>query len=83
MSRVLQTVLINLPDSILRQARELAAEDKISIDDFIALAVAERVSAIRTVDYLQQRARRGSREKYERVLSKVADIEPSPENTIK
>ena len=38
---------------------------------FIALAVAEKVSALMTVDYLAQRAQRGSREKFDnRIHSK-------------
>ena len=39
-------------------------------------AAAEKVAALRTVEYLAQRASRGSREKFEAALAKVPDVEP-------
>jgi hypothetical protein len=54
----------------------LAQQDGISIDQFIATAVAEKVAALMTVEYLQECAKRGSREKFEAVLAKVPDVEP-------
>ncbi len=42
----------------------------------MALAVAEKMASLRTVEYLRKRAARGSREKYEAVLAKVPDVEP-------
>lgn len=46
------------------------------MNQFIALAVAEKMSALLTVEYLEERAARGSREKFEAVLAKVRDVEP-------
>lgn len=43
---------------------------------FIAIAVAEKVAALRSVDYLRERAKRGSREKLLAVLQKAPDVEP-------
>jgi hypothetical protein len=40
------------------------------------LAVAEKVAVISTIEYLEKRARRGSREKLIAVLNKVPDVEP-------
>jgi hypothetical protein len=56
--------------------RELVAEEHISINQFITLALAEKVAALTTADYLQERAKRGDRAKFERAMAKVADIEP-------
>lgn len=70
------TLNIQLPDSLHRQVKDLADRDGISMDQFIALAVAEKMSALRTVAYLEERAQRGSREKFEAVLGKVQDVEP-------
>jgi hypothetical protein len=53
----------------------LAQQDGISLDQFIATAVAEKVAALMTVEYLQERAKRGSRGKFEAVLAKVPDVE--------
>jgi hypothetical protein len=72
----MSTLSIRLPDSLHQQVRELAEQEGVSINQFIALAVAEKMSALRTVGYLEERARRGSREKFEAVLAKVPDAEP-------
>ena len=36
----------------------------------------ERISALAAAEYLEQRAARGSRRKFERALRKVNDVEP-------
>jgi hypothetical protein len=46
------------------------------MNQFIATAAAEKVSSLKTVEYLEKRAERGSREKFDHVLSKVSDVEP-------
>ena len=70
------TLSVRLPDSIHRQLSELARQEGISINQLVNSAVAEKLSALMTADYLETRARRGSREKFRDVLSRVADIEP-------
>jgi len=72
------TLSLRLPDSIHRQLKGLAEKEKVSINQLISTAVAEKVSALMTVDYLEALAREGSREAFERVLAKVPDIEPEP-----
>lgn len=46
------------------------------------MAVAEKISALTTEGYLQERASRGERTKYEAVLAKVADVEPELDNQL-
>ena len=72
----MSTLSIRLPESLHKQVKKLAKSEGISMNQFIALAVAEKMSALMTVDYLNERARRGSKEKFEAVLSKVHDREP-------
>lgn len=74
----MSTLNVQLPDSLYRSLLELAEQDSISVDQFIATAVAEKISALTTETYLQRRAKQGSRLKYEAVLAKVPDIEPEP-----
>lgn len=56
--------------------KELASREGISINQFVATAVAEKMSALMTEEYLQERARRGSLERYEAALAEVPDVEP-------
>jgi hypothetical protein len=73
----MSTISLRLPDSLHATARELAAKESISINQLITLALAEKVSALMTEDYLEARAKRGSRNRFRRVLSKVANAEPA------
>lgn len=72
----MSAINLRLPESLHEAVRELAAKDKISINQFIAVAVAEKISALQTEDYLNERAKRGSREKFEAALAQVADVDP-------
>ncbi len=67
---------LRLPKSLHEQLREVAQEEGISVNQFIMLAVAEKVSALSAIEYLEKRAKRGSREKFLEILSKVPDVEP-------
>ncbi len=67
---------VQLPNSLYKNLQRLAEQDGISVDQFIATAVAEKLSALATETYIEELANRGSRERYEAVLAKVPDIEP-------
>lgn len=67
---------LRLPKTLHEQLRELAREEGISVNQFVMLAVAEKVASISTIDYLEKRAERGSREKFLEILSKVSDADP-------
>lgn len=69
---------IRLPESLHQRVRELSAREGISINQLIAAALAEKMSAIMTADYLETRARRGTREKFLVALARVPDVEPAP-----
>jgi hypothetical protein len=67
----MSTLSLRLPDSLHQKVKELAARDDISINQFIATAVAEKMSALLTVEYLEKRAARSDRAAFERVLKRV------------
>jgi hypothetical protein len=69
---------VRLPDSLHQMAKNVATQDHISLNQFIASAVAEKLSALTTECYLEERARRGSRETFLLELSKVPPVEPEP-----
>ncbi len=69
---------VQIPDSLYKNLQVLAKQDGISVDQFIATAVAEKIAALTTEAHLEALAKRGSREKYEAVLAKVPDVEPEP-----
>ena len=67
---------LRLPDSLHKQVKALAKDEGMSINPFITSAVAEKLAALMTEEYLAERAARGNRETFERVLAKVPDVEP-------
>lgn len=67
---------IKIPESLLKKVRALAEKEGITVEQFISSAIAEKASAWITVDYLRERAARGSHEKFLLALSKVPDVEP-------
>ncbi len=75
-------VQVQIPDSLHKSLSDLAGRDGISIDQFISTAIAEKLSALMTENYLKDRARRGERAKYEAILAKVPDVEPEPYDKI-
>ena len=67
---------LRLPASIHRRLGEVAEKEGVSINQLINSAVAEKMSALLTVEYLAKRGNRGSRAKFVAVLSTVPDVEP-------
>ena len=76
----MSSISLRLSESLHKRVRELAKKEGISINQLINSAVAEKVSALMTVEYLEERAKRGSRSRFERALSKVKDMEPREED---
>ena len=48
----------------------------VSINQFIVNALAEKISSLKTLDYLEERANRGSVNSMLNLLNNVQDIEP-------
>ena len=79
----MSTISLRLPDSLHDRVRKLARKDRISINQFAATAIAEKISALETEAYLANRAARGSRKKFDRALSKVSDRKPERRDQIR
>ena len=72
----MSTMSLRLPESLHQKVREMAEKEGVSINQLITTALAEKLSALMTVEYLEERARRGDRQSFERVLKKVKDRAP-------
>lgn len=75
----MSAISLRLPDSLHKITRTLAKGEGISMNQFITLALAEKVSALATETYLEERAKRGDKEKFLAAMAKVADVEPPDE----
>jgi len=74
----MSTLSLRLPKSLHERARELAQQEGVSINQLIATALAEKISALDTIGYLKERAARGSREAFLRALDQVPAAAPIP-----
>ena len=72
----MSTISVRLPDSLHRRIKSLSKKEHVSMNQLIALAVAEKVSVLETEDYLGERAARASKKKFVSVLNKVPSVEP-------
>ncbi|TIS53123.1 MAG: pilus assembly protein HicB [Mesorhizobium sp.] len=67
------TYPLKLPLSVKEAAARLAKADGVSLNQWIASAVAQKVGAMETAaDFLRQRARDASGEDFARILDRVA-----------
>lgn len=73
---------LRLPNSLHEAAKELAEREGVSVNQLVASALAEKLAAIMTVEYLDARAKRGSRTKFLAALARVPNVEPAPEDRI-
>ena len=76
----MSTISLRLPESLHRQVRELARRENVSINQLISTALAEKMAALMTDEYLAERARRGSKRDYRAVLKAIKAREPAPED---
>lgn len=73
----MSTLSLRIPASFHRELRELARREGVSINQIVSSAVGEKLATLKTVEYLRERAARGNRVRFERVLAKAADTEPT------
>ncbi len=72
----MSTISLRLPESLHAKARELAQKEQVSLNQLITLALAEKLSALMTQEYLTDRASKGDHKLFRQALGKVADRQP-------
>ena len=72
----MSTLSIRIPDSLHASVKRFSKVDHVSINQFIASAVAEKITALETESYLSERASAGSKSAFDHVLKKVPDVIP-------
>jgi predicted transcriptional regulator len=72
----MSAITIEVPESLFGKLKEVTEKDRSTPEQFALLALAEKLSSVITVEYLEERAKRAKLERFERLLSKVPDVEP-------
>jgi hypothetical protein len=72
-----------LPESVKRAAQRLAKQDGVSLNQFIAAAVAEKVGALEAAEaFFQERAATASGKGLLHYLDRAANEPPSPDDRL-
>jgi hypothetical protein len=62
---------LRVPPSLLAEARKAAESEGVALNQLITLALAEKVSAMRTEEYFEERARRANPSVVSRILGRI------------
>lgn len=73
---------LRLSRSLKKAAEELAKQDGISMNQFIATAVAEKVAALSTESFFKERQARADFKAFDRVLNREGSEAPMPEDIL-
>ncbi|MEO8660610.1 MAG: hypothetical protein ABI693_19225 [Bryobacteraceae bacterium] len=64
-------VALRLQNSLLEEAKRVSASEGVALNQFINVAVAEKLSALRTEDYFRERAERGDVRRAKQILRRA------------
>ncbi len=70
------TLNLTLPNSLQRHLQEIADQEGVPVDHFIATAVAEKISALTAETYLRARAQRADSDAFRAILDRVPKRTP-------
>ena len=78
----MSTLNISIPDSVRSRIEFFAGEDGVSIENFVATILAQRVAVADADSYIRKRAMRGSPERLMELLSAAPNVAPEPQDQI-
>jgi len=70
-------VALRLQESLLDEARRVSESEGVALNQFINVAVAEKLSALRTEEYFRERGGRGDVAKAKRLLKRAGRGKPA------
>ena len=69
-------VALRLQPSLLEEVRKVAVDEGVALNQFINVAVAEKLSALRTEDYFREKAEKADVKRALRILSHAGAGKP-------
>jgi hypothetical protein len=74
----MSTLEVKIPDLLLKQVNEVAAKEKVSVDQIVSIALAAQVSASHARESISSRAKRVDWQKVDDILARVPANPPLP-----
>ena len=72
----MQTMSLRMPDYLKLAIHDVCQGEKVSLNQFIVNALSEKVSALQTVDIIEQKANSASKKDFLNALNQIPDNEP-------
>ena len=82
MSKGSSTYLLRLPASLKAAVADISKEDGTSINQFVTMAVAEKVAAMKTAEFFNERGAEADIEAARRLLRRDGGQPPEPDDTL-
>jgi hypothetical protein len=76
------TLQVDIPDSLVRQAGELAERQHVSVDQVVAAALAAQISSAPGRPTIAERAKRVNWQRVDKILDRVPANAPAPEDQL-
>lgn len=72
---------ISIPDTVLGRVEQFAQEDGVSVEEFVASVLSQRIAVADAGSYVRQRAAKGSAGQLLELLEKAPAVEPVPSDS--
>ena len=82
MKKQTSTYPLRLPASLKEAVAEISKEDGTSINQFVVMAVAEKVSAMKTAEFFAARSTEADLEAAQRILRRAGGQPPDPDDRL-
>jgi hypothetical protein len=69
---------LELPNDLLEAARSIAAENQVSLEEWVSGAIAQRVEWEKTQQVFRRYGEKADFETFDRVMARVPDVAPLP-----
>lgn len=76
------TISTKIPDTLFLHAKTIAEREEMTLDQFIALALASQISSWEIGQSFAERAKKGKWDKARKILAKAPEVEPEPEDRL-
>ena len=82
MKKQTSTYPLRLPASLKAAVAEISREDGTSINQFVVMAVAEKISAMKTAEFFAARSAEADIEAARRILRRAGGQPPAPDDRL-
>ena len=82
MTTRVSTFPLRLPVSMKQALEEISRRDGTSMNQFLVIAAAEKISAMETERFFEERARRAKDVEFLRILTRTGGEPPQPEDAL-